>query len=572
MVLKRKFSVVLVYSLVLLLFVNLFTGCSAQAEAKDVRRDFIAENGIVTSAHPLASKAGLDVLKNGGNAFDAAIATAFMLGVVEPHATGIGGGGMAIVYIAKENKSYVIDFQDIGPGKARRDTYKRINGKIPAFKKVGYKSIAVPGEVRGMELLHQKFGTKRWEDLLAPAIKAADQGYEVSQTLTEVISGSMSYAELVSPDSWNSFSRYFFRDGMPLLPGDRYVNKDLAETLRKIAKGGADVFYKGEIADAIVREFAKPDAEEWITKQDLANYKAILREPLQTTYRGHTIYTLPSPGSGMTAAQMLNILEGYDIEKMGFGSEEFKHTFIETQKLSYAAHSRYTGDTDFVKVPVKGLISKEFANQQRKLINLHKAQDRVTDFGNPAEYESGSTTSFAVADKDGNIISITKTIGHFMGSAIVVDGTGILMNDHMDTFYASPNSPNAPGPQKRVFSSISSSIVVKDGKPLLAVGSPGASRIISTVAEIIVNVIDFKQDLQTAINSPRIHCRNSKTVQIEAGTPVNVRKQLESKGHKLEVLKKLDLFFGGAQGIMYLPDGRMHGAADPRRDGIALGY
>lgn len=571
MISRQRTSHVLIYSLVLLLLVNVFTIYPA-AEASTARRDFIAANGIVTSAHPLASQAGLAVLKDGGNAFDAAIATAFMLGVVEPHATGIGGGGMAILYVAKENKSYVIDFQDVGPGKARHDTYKRINGKIPLFKRVGYKSVAVPGEVRGMELLHQKFGTKKWKDLLAPAIKTAGEGYEVSQTLSEIITGSMSYADAVSADSWDLFSQYFFKDGMPLLPGDRYVNKELAATLRKIAKGGADVFYKGEIADAIAREFAKPDAEAWITKQDLVDYKAVIREPLQTTYRGHTIYTLPSPGSGVTVAQMLNILEGYPVAKMGFGSEAFKHTFIETQKLAYAAHSKYTGDTDFVNVPVKGLLSKEFANEQRKLINPQRAQDRVRDFGDPAQYESGSTTSFAVADKDGNIISVTKTIGHFMGSAIVVDGTGILMNDHMDTFYASPSSPNAPGPKKRVFSSIASSIVVKDGKPLLAVGSPGASRIISTVAEILVNVIDYKKDIQSAIDAPRVHSRNSQTVQIEADTSLNVRKTLESKGHKLQVLKKHDLFFGGAQGIMYLPDGRMHGAADPRRDGIALGY
>ncbi len=571
---KKRIHYSILYGLIAVLLVSLLTGCFGDKQAQQSvpaadKRDCVAANGVVTSAHPIASQAGLEVLKQGGNAIDAAIATALTLGVVEPYASGLGGGGMAIVYIAKENKSYIVDFQDVGPLKCRPDTYKRINGKIPEFKKIGYKSVAVPGELRGLELLHQKFGSKQWSSLFTAAIKTAEQGFEVTKTLNGIITEDMMRIEKYPTGSQKWFQKQFYKDGLPLQPKEKYYNKELAATLKKIASGGADVFYKGEIAEAIAKEFAKPEAEGWITKQDLANYKAVLREPLRGIYRDYEIFSFPPAGSGMVVLEMLNIMEGFDLAKMGRGAD-FQHVFIETQKLAFADRSEHGGDTDFVKVPIDRLLDKKYAEQQRKRIDLKKAFAGRREAG--FEAESGSTTSFAVIDKEGNMVSITKTLGHFMGSGVAVPGTGFILNDHMDTFYANPKSRNAPAPGKRVFSSISSSLVTKDGKPVMAVGSPGASRIISTVAEIIINVIDFKMDLQQAINADRVHNRNEKVTSIEGSVTPEIIKKLEERGHKINKLKKLDLYFGGAQGVMLRSDGKIQGAADPRRDGIAVGY
>ncbi len=569
----RRFNNVVAYSMIVVLLASLITGCfrkqDAQPAPQSGGRDVIASLGVVTTAHPLASQAGLDVLKKGGNAIDAAIATALVLGVVEPYASGLGGGGMAITYIAKENKCYIIDFQDVGPGKSRPDSYKAVKGKVPETKQIGYKAVAVPGELRGLEMLHKKFATMKWADLVAPAIKYAEEGFPAGKTLTEVVTEDMLRIDKYPAVAKAWYTRQFYRDGLPIQPGDKLMNKELAETLKKVAAGGADVFYTGEIAAAIAKEFAKPEAGGWITAEDLARYKAVMREPLSGNYRGYNIFGFPPPGSGLVVMEMLNILEGYDIAKLG-PADEFYHIFIEAQKLAYADRTRYGGDTDFVDVPVARLLDKNYAAELRKRIDLNRASEKKP--ATAGSQESGSTTSFAVIDKDGNMVSITKTLGHFMGAGVVVGGTGIVLNDHMDTFSANPKSRNAPAPDKRVFSSISSTLVVKNGKPFLAVGSPGASRINSTVAEIIVNVIDFKMDLQQAINAARVHNRNEKVTSIEGSTPPEVRAKLEARGHKLQVLRDIDLFFGGAQGVMIRPDGKIHGAADPRRDGIAVGF
>lgn len=569
----RRVNHVVVYSLIVVLLASLLTGCfgekGVQPAPQSGGRDVIATQGVVTTAHPLASQAGLDVLRKGGNAIDAAIATALVLGVVEPYASGLGGGGMAIVYIARENKCYIVDFQDAGPGKCRPDSYKAVQGKVPEFKQIGYKSVAVPGELRGLEMLHKKFATMKWADLVTPAIRYAEDGIPAGKTLTEVVTEDMLRIDKYPADSKAWFMRQFYREGLPIQPGDKLANRELAETLRKVAAGGADVFYTGEVAAAIAREFAKPGAGGWITKEDLARYKAVMREPLRGNYRGYDIFGFPPPGSGLVVMEMLNLLEGYDVARLG-PADEFYHIFIEAQKLAYADRTRYGGDTDFVDVPVGKLLDKNYAAELRKRIDPNKASEKKPQ--KKGGQESGSTTSFAVVDKEGNMVGMTKTLGHFMGAGVVVGGTGIMLNDHMDTFSANPKSRNAPAPDKRVFSAISSTLVVKDGKPFLAIGSPGASRIISTVAEIIVNVIDFRMDLQQAINAARVHNRNEAVTSVEGGMPPAVRAKLEARGHKLQVLRDIDLFFGGAQGLMIRPDGKIHGAADPRRDGIAVGF
>ncbi len=575
---KRKWSKVLTWVTAVVFSLSILGGLTPVATAAGpdqgppAKRDVIAVSGVVAAAHPLAAQAGVEILKKGGNAFDAAIATSFMLNVVEPNASGMGGGGFAVIYVAKEKKTYMIDYREMAPAKARPDMYALDDsGKVLNDAPVtGYYASAVPGQLRGMELLHGKFATMKWADLITPAIRQSEAGLPVSKNLNGIIADEVNRLEKYSP-SLDWFGKVYFKDGLPLQPGDTLKNPELTESLKKVAQGGADVFYKGEIADKIAAFYAK-NAEGWITKADLAAYRAKMREPVTTTYRGYTLVTVPPPSSGgLTVANILNIMENYDVAKMGRGSTQFHHTFLEAQKLAYADRSRYMADSDFVKVPMAELAGKPYGASRAKLISPDAANNAVKP-GDPKP-GSGSTTSFSVVDKEGNMITVTQTINYFLGAGVVPDGTGILMNDEMDDFVANnPESVNAPAPGKRPLSSITPTIVLKDGKPFMTLGSPGGPRIISTVAQVVMNVVDFKMDLQTAINDPRLHTANAPVAQLEQAIDKATLNELTAWGHKLNLRPELSLYFGGAQGIMILPDGRLHGAADPRRLGQAFGY
>lgn len=568
---KGKMFNILAWVMIAVFAAGIVGNCSP-AYAAD-KRDVIAQNGVVAAAHPLAAQAGVEVLKKGGNAFDAAIATAFMLNVVEPNASGMGGGGFAIVYVAKEKKTYMIDYREMAPAKATPDMYELDDqGKVKNNATVtGYYASAVPGMLRGMEMIHQKFATRKWAELMAPAIAQSEAGLPVTKNLNGIIGDQINRMEKYSPSlAW--FKQHYFKDGLPLDAGDVLKNPELTESLKLVAAGGADVFYKGVIADKLAAYYAK-NANGWITKDDLANYKAKLREPVTTTYRGYTLVTSPPPSSGgLTLANILNIMEKFDVAKMGRSSTSFHHTFIEAQKLAYADRSRYMADTDFVKVPMAGLVSKEYAAERAKGISPDTANNGVKP-GDPGKYSAGSTTSFSVIDKDGNMITVTQTINDFLGACVVPDGTGILMNDEMDDFVANnPDSVNAPAPGKRPLSSITPTIVLKDGKPFMTLGTPGGPRIITTVAQIIINVVDFKMDLQSAILDPRMHTANMPAAQIEQPIDEATVNELMAWGHKLNLRPERNAYFGGAQGIMILPDGSLHGAADNRRLGQAFGY
>jgi gamma-glutamyltranspeptidase/glutathione hydrolase len=533
-------------------------------------RDAVGANGVVAAAHPLAARAGLGVLRNGGNAVDAAIATALTLGVVEPNASGLSGGGFALVYIARERKSCVVDFRETAPAKARPDTYPlTAKGKaVNDASATGYKAVAVPGELRGLEMLHRRFATRPWADLCQPAIEHAEAGIVVSETLSQVVTEELGRLEKAPAMLW--FQKNFYKDGLPVQAGDVLKNPELARTLKRIAAGGADVFYQGEVAEAIVKEFADRGGG-WITKEDLANYHAVLREPIRGTYRGYTVITLPPPSSGgLTLIELLNILEGYELAKLGQGSADYLSVCLEAQKLAFADRAKYMADPAFAKVPVSGLSDKEYAAERRKAIDLQKPKKALP--GTPSKYESGSTTSFSVVDKEGNIVTITQTLNHFLGAGVVPEGTGILLNDEMDDFDLQPASVNAPAPGKRPLSSIAPILVLKDGKPFFTAGSPGATRIITAMANIVISVVDFKQDLPAAILAPRFHNGNTTETAIEACFPPDVLKTLESRGHRIALKKELDLYFGGAQGVMFRPDGKLVGMGDPRRDGVALAY
>ncbi len=544
-------------------------GTAGEDRAKG-KRHALGTNGMVAAAHPLAARAGLEVLQKGGNAVDAAIATALTLGVVEPNASGLGGGGFAVAYIAREQRCFVVDFREAGPAKARPDFYPLTSkGKaVNDASATGYRAVAVPGELRGLEMLHQKAGSLPWADLFQPAIRQAEAGVVVSETLSQIVTEEFERLEKAPAMPW--LRQNFFKDGLPAQPGDVIQNPELTATLKKIAAGGADVFYKGQIARAIVKEFAERGGA-WITREDLANYRAVLREPVQGTYRGYTVITLPPPSSGgLTLIELLNILEGYDLAQMKQGSADYLAVCLEAQKLAFADRAEYMADPAFAKVPVNGLLHKAYAAERRKAIDPRNP--KKASAGTPSKYESGSTTSFSVVDKAGNIVTMTQTLNHFMGAGVVPAATGILLNDEMDDFDLEPASVNAPAAGKRPLSSMAPLIVLRDGKPFLTAGSPGATRIITALANIVVGVVDFKLDLPGAILAPRFHNGNTTETAVEARFPREVLSELESRGYKCTMKKEFDLYFGGAQGIMFRSDGKLAGMGDPRRDGLALGY
>lgn len=565
----RRTLVTIVVFLLLNVWLGLFQ--SAPSGAQEARRDVVASQGVVAAAHPLAAQAGLDVLKKGGNAFDAALATAFTLNVVEPNANGLGGGGFMIIYTAKDKKTTVIDYREKAPAKAAPDFYK-LDEKGNAANDAtvtGYNAVGVPGQLRGMEMLHKKYATMKWADLMKPAIQYAEEGVPVSKTLNSLIKGELDRVQKFPSKAF--YEKIFMKDGLPLEVGQKFVNKDLAASLRKVAKGGANVFYKGEIAAAIEKEFAK--ANGWITKKDLAAYQAVMRQPVQGQYRGYTILSVPPPSSGgVIVIEILNLLEGFDLAKMGPNSATFLQHAIQAQRQAFADRAKHLGDPDFVKVPTKGLASKKYAAAQSAKISDGKDPGPV-EAGDPSKYETESTTSFSVIDKKGNMITVTQTLNNWWGAGVVPEGTGIFLNDEMDDFVPKPGAANSVQPGKRPLSSMAPTLVLKDGKAFMALGSPGGPRIITAVSRIIMNAIDFKMAMQDAIESPRFHNQNAAQTNIESRFPEDARKDLEGKGYQFTVKGPMDLYFGGAQGIMVNPvDGKLYGGGDPRRDGVAVGY
>ena len=547
-----------------------FAGASP-AQADD-GRDIVAANGVVAAAHPLASQVGVDILKAGGNAFDAAIATAFAIHVAEPNASGLGGGGFAILYDAKKKKSFVIDFRERAPAAAHETFYERDeNGDVKNnATTIGWYAAGVPGQFAGMEALHKQFATKKWEELVTPAITLLEAGVPVNDTLSAIITDELGRIEQ-SPTK-EFFEKHFLDDGLPLAEGAKYANPDLVASLKLVAKEGAGAFYQGAIADKIAAAYAKY-GNSWITKQDLADYKVIVREPVSAVYRGgYTIEALPPPSSGgLTVIEILNIVEGYDLKKQGVDNPDTVQAVIEAQKLAFADRGTYMGDPDFVEVPAEDLMSKKFAAERAKQINLNKAVEGAEP-GALLKNLKGNTTSFSIIDKEGNMITVTQTINDFFGSVTVPEGTGIMLNDEMDDFSAAPGRANSVKAGKRPLSSMSPVLVFKDGKPFMTVGSPGGPRIITAIANIIMNVIDHGMGLQDAISAPRYHNPNSTATAMEDRWSSELQKALIDKGQQLDIRKGMDLYFGGAQGVMILPDGKLHGGADARRGGKALGY
>ena len=524
----------------------------------------VAQNGIVASAHELASKTGIEILKQGGNAVDAAVATAFVLSVVEPYASGIGGGGFMTIKM-KNSKPITIDYREKAPAKATNDLYYSNDTDFKLITTVGAKAIGVPGVLMGLTLALQKFGTMSLSRVIEPAIRIANDGYEVSQTMYDII-----IEEYGVISQFEETSKIYLDEGLPPEIGYRIQNTDLADSYKEIGEKGINTFYKNRIANKII------DAVQTyggiLTLNDLNNYEPIIKQPVIGKYKGFEIVSsAPPSGGGTHLVELLNILEHFDLKKLGLNSAEYIHVFAEAIKIVQSDKTQFMADPNFVEVPVDKLTSNDYAKTAAGYIDPDKAKfDWIP--GGIKDSESGSTTSLSVIDKDYNMVTITQSLNLFFGCGITIPSTGIILNNHLDNFESLPDKANSIEPNKRPVSSIAPTIILKDGKPILTFGTPGGSRIIGTMAQVLVNIIDFGMSFQDAITSPKFHATNQK-LHLENRIPESVVNQLEQKGHEVEIHPAFDKYFGGVQGVMIdYKNKNLIGAADPRRGGSVQGY
>ncbi len=534
-------------------------------------RDAVGENGVVASSNFYASRAGLEILQKGGNAIDAAIATAYAIGVVEPYTSGLGGGGFMLIHSAETGEDVFIDFREIAPSLATPALWTiGTDGKvIGKHNSEGGKSVGVPGEVAGLEYALEKYGSMSRQEVMQPAIDLATEGFLVSYNMNEAATDD--YEAMLKYPELGHY--YLDENGMPYEIGHNYQNPDLAKTLKMIAEGGKDAFYTGEIAQAFVDAVQKYGGI--ITMEDMANYEVKVREPVRSTYRGYQLISAPPASSGGThMIQILNILENFDIGALEPGSAQKLHLLSEAFKMAFADRSKYMADSDFQDVPLDGLTNKDYAKMLSEKIDLEKSGTYQAD--DPYKYESGSTTHISIADKQGNMVAITKTINYFWGSKVAIEGYGFIANDEMDDFVAGTESVNRIEGNKRPLSSMTPTIVLKeDGSPFMTLGSPGGTRIFPTVVQVISNVIDHGMNIQEAIDAARITDNLGNKIHYESGemgVAPEVIEALQAMGHEVSDRGEWNLYFGGVQGIVYQEDGTLHGGADPRRDGKALGF
>lgn len=543
--------------------------------SNDIFQPVYGKHGMVASEQAIASQVGLDILKQGGNAIDAAVAVGFALAVVLPNAGNIGGGGFMVLHDEKTKKDIALDFREIAPIRASRDMYLDKQGNVIDGKSLfTHDAVGVPGTVAGMEYALKKWGTMPLSKVMEPAIRLADKGFVVSNALGKTLA-----EEKNTLGKWPSSKAIFFKNGEPLQAGDILVQKDLANSLRLIAKEGSKAFYQGDIAQKIANEVQKHNGA--LTLNDLKGYKVVEREPIIGDYRGYKIVTMPPPSSGgIHLIEILNMLEHYPIKADGINSAITIHHMAESMKLAYADRSEYLGDPDFVKIPIKGLTSKAYAAELVKAIDDNKARPSTEiKPGHPQPYESDQTTHFSVMDQLGNAVAVTYTLNLNFGSGIVAAGTGILLNNEMDDFSVKPGVPNAFGlvggtanaieAKKRPLSSMTPTIVMKNGKPWLVTGSPGGARIITTVLQSVVNTIDHGMNPAEAIVTPRVHHQwLPDELRVEAGISPDTVNLLKQKGHKVVVKAPM-----GRIQIIQADEAGFYGYSDPRNpDGKTLGF
>ncbi len=537
----------------------------------------VARHGMVAGPEQLAAEVGAQMLRQGGNAVDAAVATGFALAVTYPRAGNLAGGGFMLIHLADENRQTLIDYRETAPAGASRDMFLDAQGNLDHDKEYfSLQAAGVPGTVAGLLYALEKYGTLSREQVLAPAIALAAEGLTVSFGLNYEINAG---AEQLRKNP--AAERLFFHaDGSPYDMGDIWRQPDLAWTLGQISAKGKAGFYSGEVAQRITAEMTAEGG--LITPEDLANYQVVERQPVRGTFRDFEVVSTPPPSSGgVHIVQMLNILEGYDMRAMGHNSAAYLHYLTESMKLAYADRSLYLGDPDFVSVPVAQLTDKAYAARQRQLIDSTRATPSVDITpGKLLDGESTETTHYSVADRFGNVVSNTYTLNFSFGSNIVVPGTGMLLNNEMADFATSPGKGNAFGlvqgeankiePGKRPLSSMSPTIVFRDGKPWLATGSPGGSVIISTVLQMALNAMEFDMNVATAAAAPRVHHQwMPDELQMEEGFSVDTVRLLQGMGHPVNISDRTT----GCTSSIMLEDGWLLGAADPRRyGGWVAGY
>lgn len=538
-----------------------------------------ATQGIVAVSHPAAAKVGKEILAQGGNAVDAAAGIQMALNVVEPMMSGIGGGGFMMIYLKDQDKFTVIDSREMAPGHADPNMFLDESGKPVPFdeRHTNGKAVGVPGTLLGVDTALKKYGTMKLSEVIDPAIDLAEKGVPVNWITSEYIHDAEWKLQ-----KHDTAGKVFVPEGKSLEEGDLLVQKDLAKTLKLIKEKGTDVFYKGEIGEALVKEVQRTGGR--MTMEDLRNYVVKEREPVRGSFRGYDIVSMPPPSSGgLTVIQILKLMEGFDNKKAGANSAEYLHYLIEANHLAYADRAKYMADEDFYPVPKKGLIHDDYIKERRKLILPDRANAEVTA-GDPWMYEEKAaaaplpqseasehvyTTHFSVMDKWGNLVSYTTTIEDVFGSGIMVPGYGFMLNNELTDFDAVPGGANEVEPGKRPRSSMTPTIVLKDGKPFMAVGSPGGSTIIASVSQTILNVIEHGMPIQEAILSPRIFSSSYPNVSWEAGIDQDVVLALMAKGH---VFAEQPGNIGNVQAVIYdFETGKMYGGADDTREGTVLG-
>ena len=538
------------------------------------RQPVRSRHGMVATREAHATDIGLAVLESGGNAIDAAVAVGFALAVTHPAAGNIGGGGFLLARFA-DGRTTFIDFRERAPEQASRNMYIGPDGKAGADSVVGYRASGVPGTVRGLELAHQKYGRKRWAELLDPAVRLAANGFPVSYGLAHSLHSPYTSDRLGRfPDS----KRIFLKGGKFYEAGERLVQPELARTLERIRDRGAKDFYEGETAELLAADMKEHGG--LVTQQDLRSYRAIERVPLRGSYRGYSIVTAPPPSSGgVGILQMLGVLEGSGYEKPGFGSAAAVHFLAETMRRYFADRSEYMGDPDFYHVPVAGLLNPRYIAERRQSIDAeHATPSTLLHPGKVAAFESSDTTHYSIVDAEGNAVAVTYTLNNGYGSAVTAGKLGFLLNDEMDDFAAKPGEPNLFGliqgeanaiqPRKTPLSSMTPTIVLRDGKLCLVVGSPGGPTIINTVLEVVVNVIDFGMNISDAVDAPRLHHQWMPDVlRVERGFSPDTVALLRSRGHTVEMEDGQ-----GEVAAIQIQDGWLEGDADPRTEGTARGY
>lgn len=576
----KRFGTILTLALLLMSTANpAVSGAAYEPDYTEENDVATAHEGMVVSAHPLASEAGYDVLAKGGNAMDAAIAMQYVLTVAEPMMSGIGGGGFMMVYEGQTGETSIINSRERAPGGADSEMFLDDEGEaLPFEERVrSGKSVGVPGTLRGLEEAHESWGTIDMAELIAPAVSLAEEGFAIDDFLANQIADNADKLQATAA------SEVFFNEQEPLVEGDVLVQKDLAKTLSLIRDNGIDYFYNSEISEAAanaVQEFGGS-----MTAEDLSNYEVTWDEPIWGEFNGYDIAAMPPPSSGgVFMLQMLGILDDFDLSQYDINSPEKYHLLAEAMHLAYADRAEYAGDPEFVDVPVEGLLNPDYIDERRALISMdevnekpeagdpwkyQKGTDEVDNVEQPGDKVDGQTTHFSVADKYGNVVSYTTTIEQVFGSGIMVPEYGFMLNNELTDFDAEPGGANEVQPNKRPLSSMTPTIVFDNGTPSMTAGSPGGQTIITSVLQTIINTYEYELDVHSAVTEPRIFTSDLESYRFEEGVPQEVINQLNEMGHNFEEESEP---IGNVSSIQIDPEtGEFTGATDKNRNGAAFG-